>query len=64
MKGKNNHGAAPCPDEDNRAVEVAIMALGNVLAEIARNSVRRKAKSSQDLSKNHANRNQNRKRKD
>ncbi|MBA7569640.1 hypothetical protein ES708_11381 [subsurface metagenome] len=64
MKGKNNHGAAPCPDEDNRAVEAAFMCYGNVLAEIARDFVRRKAKSSQDLSKDHANRNQNRKRKD
>ena len=64
MKGKNNRGAAPGPDEDNRAVEAAFMCLGNVLAEVARDIVRRKAKSSQDLSKNHTNKNQSKKRKD
>jgi len=64
MKGKNNHGAAPGPDENNRAVEQVFMCLGNVLAEVARDFVQRKANSSQDLSKNHANTNQNKKRKD
>ena len=64
MKGKNNHGAASCPDEDSRAVEAAFMRLGNVLAEIARNMLQREANGNQDLPKNHPNRNQNKKRKD
>ncbi|GAH18764.1 unnamed protein product, partial [marine sediment metagenome] len=52
MKGKNNRGAAPGPDEDNRAVEAFFMRLGNVLAEIARDMVQREANGNQDLSKN------------
>ncbi|MBA7711485.1 hypothetical protein ES703_120450 [subsurface metagenome] len=64
MKGKNNRGAAPGPDEDSHAVEAFFMRLGNVLAEIARDMVQREANGNQDLSKNHANRNQNKKRKD
>ena len=64
MKGKNNHGAAPCPDEDSHAVEAAFMCLGNVLAEIARDFVRRKAHRNQNPAENHTSRSQNKMRKD
>ena len=63
-KQGNNRGAAPCPDEDSQAVEAFFMRLGNVLAEIARNMLQREANGNQDLPKNRANRNQNKKRKD
>lgn len=51
MKEKNNHGLTPCPNEDDRAVEQVFLRLGNVLAEVARDIVQRKANSSQDLAK-------------
>ena len=43
---RNNHGAAPCPNKDNRA-EQAFFRLGNVLAEIAED-IEKKANTGQD----------------
>lgn len=50
-KQRNNHGAAPCPNED-RAVEQAFFRLGNVLAEIAEDIEREKANIGQDTAGN------------
>ena len=57
LRQRNNHGTAPCPSEDDRAVEQAFLRLGNVLAEIARDIVQRKAQ-------NHIRRNRNEEGKD
>ncbi len=42
LKQRNNHGAAPCSNTDDRAVDEAFLQLGRVLAEIA-NSLQEKA---------------------
>lgn len=65
LKRGNNHGANPCPNENDRAVEQALFRLGNVLAEIAEDIERKKASISQDKkNKDGISTNQNETRKD
>lgn len=51
LKQGNNHETAPCPSESNHAVERAFLRLGNVLAEIAEDVIRRKANISRDTTR-------------
>lgn len=54
-KRRNNHGANPWPNEDDRAMEAAFLRLGDVLAEIASASEQAKAKITEDTSANKSN---------
>lgn len=50
-KQGNNHGAAPCSNTDDRAVEQVFLRLGNVLAEIAKDIERKEANISQNIAR-------------
>ena len=50
-KQGNNHGATPCSNRDDRAVEQVFLRLGNVLAEIAKDIERKEANISQNIAR-------------